>query len=102
MPWRTMQPVRVLARRGRAPGSGELAFTRRFGDPNRPPRFPRVAAQARLPAMTQHGGDLIADVLARHGATHVFTLCGGHISPILTGAQARGLRVVDVRDEANA
>jgi acetolactate synthase-1/2/3 large subunit len=54
-----------------------------------------------LPAMT-HGGDIIADVLARHGVTHLFTLCGGHISPILTGAQARGLRVVDVRDEANA
>ncbi|HEY0481051.1 MAG TPA: thiamine pyrophosphate-binding protein [Kofleriaceae bacterium] len=49
-----------------------------------------------------HGGDIIADVLARHGVTHLFTLCGGHISPILTGAQARGLRVVDVRDEANA
>jgi acetolactate synthase-like protein len=54
-----------------------------------------------LLAMT-HGGDIIADVLARHGVTHLFTLCGGHISPILTGAQARGLRVVDVRDEANA
>src|SRR3979409_765046 len=49
-----------------------------------------------------HGGDIIADVLARHGVTHLFTLCGGHISPILTGAQARGLRVVDVRDEASA
>src|SRR5215510_1925350 len=49
-----------------------------------------------------HGGDLIAEVLARHGATHLFTLCGGHISPILTGAQARGLRVIDVRDEVNA
>lgn len=55
-----------------------------------------------LRAMTQHGGDLIAEVLARHGVTHLFTLCGGHISPILTGAQARGLRVVDVRDEVNA
>jgi len=54
-----------------------------------------------LPAMT-HGGDIIAEVLARHGVTHLFTLCGGHISPILTGAHARGLRVVDVRDEANA
>lgn len=54
-----------------------------------------------MPAMA-HGGDLIADVLARHGATHLFTLCGGHISPILTGAHARGIRVVDVRDEANA
>jgi len=52
--------------------------------------------------MTRHGGDLIAEVLARHGATHLFALCGGHISPILTGAQARGLRVVDVRDEGNA
>ena len=49
-----------------------------------------------------HGGDLIAEVLARHGVTHLFTLCGGHISPILTGAQAKGLRVVDVRDEVNA
>ncbi|MGN6110068.1 MAG: thiamine pyrophosphate-binding protein [Kofleriaceae bacterium] len=49
-----------------------------------------------------HGGDLIAEVLARHGATHLFTLCGGHISPILTGAQNRGLRVIDVRDEVNA
>jgi acetolactate synthase-1/2/3 large subunit len=54
-----------------------------------------------LPVMT-HGGDIIAEVLAKHGVTHVFTLCGGHISPILTGAQARGLRVVDVRDEASA
>src|SRR3569832_1329605 len=52
--------------------------------------------------MAQHGGDIIAEVLARHGVTHLFTLCGGHISPILTGAEARGLRVIDVRDEANA
>ncbi|HET9620035.1 MAG TPA: thiamine pyrophosphate-binding protein, partial [Kofleriaceae bacterium] len=49
-----------------------------------------------------HGGDIIADVLARHGVTHLFTLCGGHISPLLTGAEARGMKVVDVRDEANA
>lgn len=52
--------------------------------------------------MPQHGGDIIADVLTRHGVTHLFTLCGGHISPILTGAQARGIKVVDVRDEGNA
>ncbi len=32
----------------------------------------------------------------------LFTLCGGHISPILTAAKARGIRVVDVRDEATA
>src|SRR5688572_9066362 len=52
--------------------------------------------------MPQHGGDIIADVLARHGVTHLFTLCGGHISPILTGCQARGIKVIDVRDEGNA
>jgi acetolactate synthase-1/2/3 large subunit len=52
--------------------------------------------------MTGHGGDLIAEVLARHGVTHLFALCGGHISPILTGAEGRGIRVVDVRDEGNA
>jgi acetolactate synthase-like protein len=50
----------------------------------------------------RHGGDIIIEVLARHGVRHLFTLCGGHISPILTGAAAQGLRVIDVRDEASA
>ena len=50
----------------------------------------------------QHGGAIIADVLARQGVRHLFTLCGGHISPILTGCDARGIKVVDVRDEGNA
>ena len=49
-----------------------------------------------------HGGDLIADVLASHGVQHLFTLCGGHISPILTGATSRGITVCDVRDEVSA
>src|SRR5215217_7115665 len=53
-------------------------------------------------AMPQHGGAIIADVLARHGVQHLFTLCGGHISPILTGAADRGIKVIDVRDEGNA
>jgi acetolactate synthase-like protein len=48
------------------------------------------------------GGDLIADVLKQQGVNWLFTLCGGHISPILVSAKARGLRVVDVRHEANA
>ncbi len=48
------------------------------------------------------GGDLIADVLHRQGVRFVFTLCGGHISPILVSAKARGLRVVDTRHEATA
>src|ERR1700761_7776618 len=55
-----------------------------------------------MPDMPQHGGDIIGEVLARHGVTHLFTLCGGHISPILTGCDARGIRIIDVRDEGNA
>ena len=49
-----------------------------------------------------NGGDRIADVLHRQGVRALFTLCGGHISPILVGAKRRGIRVVDVRDEKNA
>jgi thiamine pyrophosphate-dependent acetolactate synthase large subunit-like protein len=50
----------------------------------------------------RHGGDRVADALRAHGVRSLFTLCGGHISPILTAAKARGIRVVDVRDEATA
>jgi len=48
------------------------------------------------------GGDRIAEVLRRQGVQFLFTLCGGHISPILVGAKRRGIRVVDVRHEVNA
>ena len=51
---------------------------------------------------TEHGGDIIADALAQRGVSHLFTLCGGHISPILTGARSRDINVVDVRDEVSA
>lgn len=49
-----------------------------------------------------HGGERIAGVLAAHGVKFVFTLCGGHVSPILTAAKALGVRVVDTRHEATA
>ncbi len=52
--------------------------------------------------MSAHGGDRVAEVLLRRGVRVLFTLCGGHISPILTAAKARGIRVVDVRHEADA
>ncbi len=48
------------------------------------------------------GGDLVADVLVKQGVPYIFTLCGGHISPILVSAKQRGIRVIDVRDEATA
>ena len=49
-----------------------------------------------------HGGDRLAEVLSEKGCPALFTLCGGHISPILSAARARGLRIIDVRDEATA
>jgi acetolactate synthase-1/2/3 large subunit len=49
-----------------------------------------------------NGGDSIARVLQSHGVEFLFTLCGGHISPILKGAKDLGIRVVDVRHEATA
>jgi len=49
-----------------------------------------------------NGGALVARVLERQGVRQLFTLCGGHISPILVEAKRRGLAVIDVRDEASA
>ncbi len=48
------------------------------------------------------GGALIAEVLRNQGVRFLFTLCGGHISPILVGAKNAGIRVIDVRHEVNA
>ena len=47
-----------------------------------------------------NGGRIVADLLAAHGVEFVFTLVGGHISPILIESKAQGIRVVDVRHEA--
>ncbi|MEM9293893.1 MAG: thiamine pyrophosphate-binding protein [Acidobacteriota bacterium] len=50
----------------------------------------------------RHGGDLVGQVLKNQGVRFLFTLCGGHISPILVGAKRLGVRVIDVRHEVNA
>jgi len=50
----------------------------------------------------KHGGNLVAEVLQRHSVQWIFTLCGGHISSILTGCNEAGIRVVDVRHESTA
>ena len=49
-----------------------------------------------------NGGERVAAVLHAHGVRWLFTLCGGHIAPILTAAKAKGLRIVDTRDEVTA
>jgi thiamine pyrophosphate-dependent acetolactate synthase large subunit-like protein len=53
-------------------------------------------------AQTVSGGQQLAAALHAQGVRCVYTLCGGHISPILVALQALGVRVVDVRDEASA
>jgi acetolactate synthase-1/2/3 large subunit len=49
-----------------------------------------------------HGGRLVAQALRRHGTTHLFTLCGGHIQAIYDGCLDEAIRVVDVRHEQTA
>ena len=49
-----------------------------------------------------HGGERVAAALEAFGVKVVFTLCGGHISPILVAAKRRGIRIVDTRDEVTA
>jgi len=50
----------------------------------------------------RHGGDRVAQALQAHGVPCIYTLCGGHISPILAAAKGLGMRIVDVRDEVTA
>ncbi len=49
-----------------------------------------------------NGGEIIGRVLRAQGVRFLFTLCGGHISPILVGCKTQGIRVVDTRHEATA
>lgn len=49
-----------------------------------------------------NGGEIIAEFLKKQGVEFLFTLCGGHISPILVGAKNHGIRVIDVRQEPTA
>ncbi|KAL7648039.1 UNVERIFIED_CONTAM: hypothetical protein RMT77_001656 [Armadillidium vulgare] len=50
----------------------------------------------------RHGGELVAEVLHAHGIKYVFTLVGGHISPILVGAEKLGIKVIDTRHEVTS
>jgi len=52
--------------------------------------------------LSLNGGEIIGRVLRAQGVRFLFTLCGGHISPILVGCRQQGLRVVDTRHEATA
>ncbi len=49
-----------------------------------------------------HGGQQLAQALHAQGVRCVYTLCGGHISPILVALRSLDIEVIDVRDEASA
>lgn len=49
-----------------------------------------------------HGGSIVARVLKEEQVPFLFTLIGGHISPLVVGAKQAGIRVIDVRHEADA
>src|ERR1700716_2372734 len=49
-----------------------------------------------------NAGGLVALALKRSGVSHLFTLNGGHIWPILMGATEHGIRLIDVRHEQSA
>src|SRR5205085_3018782 len=48
------------------------------------------------------GGHIVARQLAREGVETVFTLCGGHVSPIYDGCLREGIDIVDTRHEQAA
>ncbi|MFO7559757.1 MAG: thiamine pyrophosphate-binding protein [Desulfobacterales bacterium] len=52
--------------------------------------------------MEYSGGDVIAKVIKSHNVQYLFTLCGGHISPILVGSKKIGIKIIDVRSEVHA
>jgi acetolactate synthase-1/2/3 large subunit len=53
-------------------------------------------------ADSANAGELIALALKRAGVSHLFTLNGGHIWPILMGASEHGIRIIDTRHEQAA
>ncbi len=49
-----------------------------------------------------NGGSIVAAVLKNHNVQFIFTLSGGHISPILVESHKAGIRVIDTRMECTA
>lgn len=49
-----------------------------------------------------NGGEIIARLLKHQGVKFLFTLSGGHISPIFVEAEKHGIRVIDTRHEVTA
>ena len=62
-----------------------------------------MSAEAQAPGGTQvHGGRIVAQRLAAHGVSKLFTLSGGHLFSIYDGCREEGIDLVDVRHEQSA
>ena len=48
-----------------------------------------------------HAGFTVSSFFKNNNISTVFTLCGGHISPILVGCESEGIDIVEVRDEVS-
>jgi thiamine pyrophosphate-dependent acetolactate synthase large subunit-like protein len=48
-----------------------------------------------------HAGFSVSSFFTNNNINTVFTLCGGHISPILVGCESEGIDIIEVRDEAS-
>jgi len=66
------------------------------------PDFAPSARSVETSAEAPHGGLLMAEALRTAGVDTVFTLCGGHILPLLDACTAIGIRLVDHRHEGAA
>src|SRR5258706_14492590 len=90
---------------GRARDPGPISMVRSsfaIGPRLLPPDDDVKARGTFHPMALVHGGRLVARALARHGTTHLFTLCGGHIQAIYDGCLDENIRVIDVRHEQTA
>lgn len=45
---------------------------------------------------------ILLNTFQAHNISEIFTLCGGHITPVLVAAKNIGIKVYDTRHEANA
>jgi acetolactate synthase-1/2/3 large subunit len=63
---------------------------------------PRGPEAERITEGAPHGGQLMAQALRACGVDTLFTLCGGHILPLLDACPEAGLRVIDHRHEGSA
>jgi acetolactate synthase-1/2/3 large subunit len=62
-----------------------------------------MSAKAQAPGTAQvHGGRIVAQRLAAHGVSKLFTLSGGHLFSIYDGCREEGIDLVDVRHEQAA